>query len=299
MSQRKKLKIILIVGLVIIVFLTVVLVLLINNKKKQQLELNRQIQIQQEQEKLAQEIKDTEADLIIETEEKKSEDADLMMEEPDLEDEENPEDSVTFEPQEIISAREIVEGDEVYNRIIGKSYVENPNVSLSDLRYLTISYYDFNHQVQKGEMIVNKAIADDVMNIFKELYDIEYEIYSMRLIDDFWTGDGDSSDTASCDANNTSSFCYREITGGGDLSNHAWGCAIDINPQQNPYVSYKSGAPKWSHENANDYIDRSVVKDHMIVEGDACYNIFAKYGFSWGGAWKTIKDYQHFEKKIH
>lgn len=298
MSQRKKLKIILIVGLVIIVILTVVLVLLIVNKKKQQAEFDRQIHIQQEQEKLDQEIEDTEADLIIETEEKRSEDADLMIDESEVVEEEV-DDNVIPEPQEVVSAREIVEGDDVYNRIIGKSYVENPNVALSDLRYLNISYYDFNHQIQRGEMIVNKAIVDDVMNIFKELYDIEYEIYSMRLIDDFWTGDGDSSDTASCDANNTSSFCYREITGGGDLSNHAWGCAIDINPQQNPYVSYKSGSPKWSHENANDYIDRSVVKDHMIVEGDECYNIFAKYGFSWGGAWKTIKDYQHFEKKIH
>lgn len=293
---RKRLKIILIVGLVIIIILTGVLVGLIIKKKQDKETLNAQIKAQQEQEALAEEVENTNINLVIEEVESpvSSEDADIMEEEPI---EEIVTQEPVAEPVALFSAREIVEGDDVYNRIIGKSYVDNPNVALSDLRYLTISYYNFDHQVKEGEMIVNKAIADDVINIFKELYDIEYEIYSMRLIDDFWTGDGDTSDTASCDANNTSSFCYREITGGGNLSNHAWGCAIDINPQQNPYVSYKSGSPKWSHENANDYIDRSVVKDHMIVEGDECYNIFAKYGFGWGGAWKTIKDYQHFEKK--
>lgn len=71
-----------------------------------------------------------------------------------------------------------------------------------------------------------------VLNIFRELFDIEYEIQSMRLIDDYWTGDGISSDSNSIDNNNTSAFCYRLATGGQNLSNHALGRAIDINPQK-------------------------------------------------------------------
>ena len=149
-----------------------------------------------------------------------------------------------------------------------------------------------------GEIIVNAAIADDVINVFKELYDAQYEIQSMQLVDDFWTGDGDSSDSNSIDHNNTSAFCYRMVTGGGSLSNHAYGRAIDLNPQQNPYVWYDSnGQAKWSHENANSYIDRSCGDPHVIVQGDTCYNIFTKYGFSWGGSWGNPVDYQHFEKK--
>ena len=50
-------------------------------------------------------------------------------------------------------------------------------------------------------------------------------------------------------------------------------------------------------ENANDYIDRSCGDPHVIVQGDTCYNIFTKYGFSWGGLWSNPIDYQHFEKK--
>ncbi|MCF0199520.1 MAG: tyrosine-protein phosphatase, partial [Bacteroidaceae bacterium] len=58
------------------------------------------------------------------------------------------------------------------------------DIALSDLRYLTISYYDFNHEIQVGELIVNKAIEEDTIAVFAELFENEYEICSMRLIDD-------------------------------------------------------------------------------------------------------------------
>lgn len=188
---------------------------------------------------------------------------------------------------------EIYVDDDVYNRIIGQSYVENENIGLSDLRYLKMLHYNFDHQIQVGEMICNAAIAEDVINVFREFYEMEYEIYSMYLIDNFWTGDGGSSDTASIDVNNTSCFCYRAVTGGGNLSNHAYGRAIDINPQQNPYVN----DGYCSHENAQQYIERYGQDPHMVMPGDTWYNTFAKYGFSWGGDWDNPKDYQHFEKK--
>ena len=194
-------------------------------------------------------------------------------------------------------AYEIEEGDSVYNRINGRSYYANDNIALSDLRYLKLVHYNFEHNVQVGELIINAAISDDVINIFKDLFYEEYEIESMRLIDDYWTGDGESSDSNSIEHNNTSAFCYREITGGGRLSNHAFGRAIDINPQQNPYVWYSGGQPQWSHENASAYIDRTCGNPHVIVENDTCYNIFRKYGFSWGGLWSGTVDYQHFEKE--
>lgn len=187
--------------------------------------------------------------------------------------------------------------DEIYERINGKSYRENDNIGLEQLRYIKVLHYNFDHQLQMGELIVNADLAEDYTNIFRELFEVEYEIQSMYLIDNYWTGDGDTSDTASIEVNNTSAFCYRAVTGGTKLSNHAFGRAIDINPQQNPYVSYSSGSPVWSHDNADAYIDRSAGLDHMIDHDDICYQIFAKYGFSWGGDWNSVKDYQHFEKE--
>ena len=63
----------------------------------------------------------------------------------------------------------------------------------------------------------------------------------------------------------------REITGGGRLSNHAYGRAIDLNPQQNPYVSYSTGQPKWSHSNADAYIARDTGLPHVITHEDLAY----------------------------
>ena len=185
--------------------------------------------------------------------------------------------------------------DPVYSRIAGKSYQENPYIGLDSLRYLRIPHYDFNHEVRLGEMIVNVGIADSALAIFRTLFDNEYEINSIRLIDDFWAGDGLSSDDASIAANNTSAFCYREIAGGTGLSNHAYGRAIDVNPYQNPYYRVVNGEPTDLFEWDWDYLDRESGKPHMILRGDICQATFAAYGFTWGGDWADPVDYQHFE----
>ncbi len=194
---------------------------------------------------------------------------------------------------------ETIERDgDVFARINGKSYRDNPNIRLEDLRYLRILHYNFDHEIQSGEMIVNRRIADDVLNVFRELFDAEYEIQSVFLVDNYWTWNGTSTDTASIDVNNTSAFNYREATGSNHLSNHAYGLAIDINPQQNPYVWYSGGRLRYAHDNAAPYVDRTVDDPHVIKKDDVCYSIFIKYGFTWGGNWKSPIDYQHFEKKL-
>ena len=190
----------------------------------------------------------------------------------------------------------IEEGDSVYDRIYGQSYVDNYNIDLDELRYLKMLHVNFDGDYQVGEMIVNEDVADDVLEIFEILCDEGYEIYSMYLIDDFWAGDPDDSDWYSIDANNTSAFCYRTATGSGNLSKHALGRAIDINPQQNPYVTYDSdGDAHYSHDNASDYVYDRYTGEHMITIYDRAYELFTDYGWTWGGNWSSPKDYQHFQ----
>ena len=193
----------------------------------------------------------------------------------------------------------IERGDEIFNRINGKSYRDNDDIALEDLRYLTIPYYNFEQQVMLGEMIVNKDVEEDVRSIFKELFNNKYEIKSMRLIDDYWQVgcDGNIADNNSIEDNNTSCFCYRKATGGESISNHGYGRAIDINPQQNPYVENGQN----THRNADEYVNnRYVGEPHVIVasDEDICYSIFTKHGFTWGGNWTNPIDYQHFEKAV-
>ena len=192
---------------------------------------------------------------------------------------------------------EIHEGDDIYNRINGKSYRQNKNISLCDLRYLKILYYDFSNQIKVGEIIVNRSIADSTLSVFKELYDEKYQIHSVELVDNYWTGDGASTDIASQAADNTSAFNYRMTTSGKKLSNHALGKAIDINPLENPYIITENGVQHCDIDASTPYFDRASELPHIILKGDSCESVFEKYGFKWGGDWTNPVDYQHFEKK--
>ena len=178
----------------------------------------------------------------------------------------------------------------VKQRMIGNSYPEEgAEIELSELRYLKLLYYDYNGRVRHGEMVCNKAIAADLIAIFKELYKAKYPLASVRLIDDFG---GD--DERSMAANNSSCFNYRQATNSSTkLSAHARGMAVDINPLQNPYVKGEEVLP----ESAQEYADRSVDFPHKITDEDLCCKLFRAHGFQWGGAWNSVKDYQHFEKK--
>ena len=183
--------------------------------------------------------------------------------------------------------------NEVFKRISGISYPVDCQVPLDDLRYVVLQYVDFNNEPQTGEMIVNKAIAQDVVEIFYELFENGYQIESVKLVDEFG---GD--DTASMLANNTSSFNYRVVEGTTRLSNHALGRAIDLNPFYNPYITYnKDGSTNISPVGSEAYADRTISFPYKIDENDLAYKLFKAHGFTWGGNWNSCKDYQHFEKK--
>jgi len=195
------------------------------------------------------------------------------------------------------TSSKIKEGDAVYKRINGKSYKANSNIKLSDLRYLKMIHVNFNGEYQVGEMICNKSIASDLISIFKQLCKDKYQIQSMYLIDNYWTGKASSSDWASIEANNTSCFCYREASGSSKLSKHALGRAVDINPLQNPYVSFKNGKASCSHDGSKKYMtNRTSDMPHVITKSDKAYKLFKNAGFTWGGAWSNPKDYQNFQK---
>lgn len=202
--------------------------------------------------------------------------------------------------------------DDIIQRITGVSYpvtadkkdtvsvtavniansLDEIQVSYDDLRYVSVLYYNFKGIERYGELICNKAIAQDIVEIFYELYQNEYQIEQIRLIDEY-SGD----DTLSMLDNNTSCFNYRVVDGTSSLSKHALGLAIDINPFYNPYVVFKNdGTTYISPQGSETYADRSKDFAYKIDENDLCYKLFKEHGFIWGGDWNSCKDYQHFQK---
>ena len=186
--------------------------------------------------------------------------------------------------------------DQVKERITGISYKENPDITYDELRYLKVLYYDFQAETQIGEIICNQAIAQDLVEIFYELYQNEYQIEKIELVDEYG---GD--DTLSMEANNTSCFNYRVVDGTTRLSKHALGLAIDINPYYNPYIVYNkngTGETYISPKGSEIYADRTQDFPYKIDTNDLCYRLFKEHGFTWGGDWNSTKDYQHFQKVI-
>lgn len=170
-----------------------------------------------------------------------------------------------------------------------------PEITMDELRYVHILHYDFDGNPTEGELICNEAIAQDLLEIFYELYRNEYRLERVLLIDEY---NGD--DTASMEDNNTSCFNYRVVEGTNNLSKHALGLAIDVNPFYNPYITYNGdGSEHVSPEASVAYADRSASFPYKIDENDLCYKLFTQHGFTWGGNWNSSKDYQHFQKTIN
>lgn len=156
---------------------------------------------------------------------------------------------------------------------------------------LKVQYIDLEGVRHEGEIICNHLITQDLREIFAELYKAKYPIERIRPISEY-----DNDDERSMSNNNTSCFCYRVVSGTTKLSKHAMGMAIDVNPRYNPYVHTVNGKLKIEPANGKPYADRSKSYKYKITKGDLCYRLFKQHGFRWGGEWRTVKDYQHFEK---
>jgi len=177
--------------------------------------------------------------------------------------------------------------------IEGKSWRKSCPVHINDLRYIRVKHRNFHRSEKMGEIIVHKDVADEVVEIFRELYNIKYPIRQMRLVSDFR-----GNDWQSIEADNTSAFNCRKATGSKKWSKHSYGKAIDINPIENPYISrkgYISHKESWVYKKRihkkSTFADKAV-----LVKGDKAIQVFEKYGWKWGGDWSGVKDYQHFSK---
>ena len=180
--------------------------------------------------------------------------------------------------------------DEIFARIKGKSFKDNCTLPREDLRYLHVLHKDLDGNTHEGELICNVYIAYDVLDILMKLYEADYPIEKIRLVDEY-----DADDETSMRDNNSSSFNFRFITHTTKISKHGLGLAVDINTLYNPYVKVTKEKTILEPATAGAYVDRSKNFPYKIDENDLCYKLFTEHGFEWGGSWKSVKDYQHFE----
>jgi len=160
-----------------------------------------------------------------------------------------------------------------------------PSTVIDELEIVSVSYYSFDGLLHRGQIIVNKKVAGDIKDIFNVIRDTKFPVEKVVPMAEYnW------SDEQSMLDNNTSSFNYRFLSGAKILSMHASGLAIDINPIQNPYIKNGSNSPSGSNYKLD--AKGTICPDSEIVKA------FKAKGWSWGGDWKSLKDYQHFQKTI-
>lgn len=182
--------------------------------------------------------------------------------------------------------------DAVFQRMQGKTYKKECTIPRHSLRYVKVLHINGSGKTQLGELVCSEAVAKDLVEIFRALYDAAYPIERMVLIDNY-----DAQDEPSMSANNTSCFNFRFIAGTKKLSNHSRGRAIDINPLYNPYVKRRANGTLFvSPEKGRPYADRTKTFKYKISHKDLCFKLFKKHGFIWGGDWRSLQDFQHFEK---
>lgn len=164
-------------------------------------------------------------------------------------------------------------------------------VPLRELRLLTLRYWGFDVRVHQGPMVVNQAVASQVVSVFQRLFRARVPIQQVHLAVQYLPDRDDPNDTRDY----TGGFnCRPVVTARGpgtNWSQHAYGLAIDVNPIQNPYVT-TDGYVRNLH--ARRYRDRSLRLPGMIHSGDVVVRAFADIGWKWGGSWSGGKDYMHF-----
>ena len=155
-----------------------------------------------------------------------------------------------------------------------KSYFTGSEANLADyIVTVQVQTWDINsageYYTRTWNLEVNKAVAQEVVAIFEEIY-------------------------ASSER-----FPIHALGGAGytDSLRHSWGCAIDINPVENYYVNTTT----WTALTGS-YCYKTSDSPYCIRPDGIVVETFAKYGWGWGGGtaendytgWNTTADYMHF-----
>jgi hypothetical protein len=172
------------------------------------------------------------------------------------------------------------------------SYKTDCPVEPYRLRAISVSYYDFEGKTHDdGEIVIMDAVANQVVNVFEELYALKFPIAKIKRIEHY-----NSSDDASMADDNSSSFNCRLITNGASTSIHSYGLAIDINPIENPYIKNNQTDPGKLYvlpKEGAKYLNRKNIRPGMT---ENVVDLFTKHGFRvWGGSWDDPIDWQHFQ----
>jgi len=163
-----------------------------------------------------------------------------------------------------------------------------PQDIINQLVLIDVAYYSTDNKLHRGQLLINRSIEKDIIAIFDSIKVWRFPIVQAIPIVAF-----DWDDGLSMAANNTSSFCYRKVAGTDNLSRHAEGMAIDINPFFNPMIwkpPYENRPVKPKNAQYNKKAPGTLYLEHPVVQE------FLKRKFVWGYNFSKYYDIHHFHK---
>lgn len=157
-------------------------------------------------------------------------------------------------------------------------------VAVADLTRVRLNHVGFDGRLHRGELVVATRFVAAVRRVFGAALAEEFPIRRMLNPNEF-----DADDEAMMEADNTSCFNHRVVSGTDRVSLHSLGAALDVNPRENPYFSTEgwkppSGLPR--------YLDRTL-RDPGMHHPDS---VFVREFLALGGRWGAeFDDLHHFE----
>jgi hypothetical protein len=162
-------------------------------------------------------------------------------------------------------------------------------VGPTKLRRLLLTHWGFDKKLHRGELIVRDAAVSTQIAVWNAAIINRFYVRGMHRVDVYG-----GSDIRSMEADNTSVFNCRQVTGDPySLSPHSYGYATDVNTVENPYYAANG---VWYPANGLSYRDRSIVRMGMLFRGSTPTKVFNSRGYLWGAIWSR-PDYQHFEPR--
>ena len=176
--------------------------------------------------------------------------------------------------------------DDVLERMVGRSWKEGCPVDRDQLSYIELTYWGFDDQSHTGTIVIHKDLAEDLVDVFEELYDARYPIERMQPYEDF------EVDEYAAHNDTVAFYCRPAQDDPSTCSSHCYGYAVDINPLQNPFLDSKLG---WWPAGSSEYAERDDGRGKITVDSDVV-EIMTRHGWEWGGFNGDGVDYMHFRK---
>ena len=96
--------------------------------------------------------------------------------------------------------------------MVGSSWHPGCPVPLRNLRLVRLTYWGFDDAPHRGRLVVHRGWADEIVSVFRRLYERRFPIRRMRLVDRYG-----ADDRASMRHDNTSAFNCRFVAGTTDV----------------------------------------------------------------------------------